>query len=116
MIKFVLLVNKQGQTRLSRYAVGARPPPALRAAFEGEVVRKCLTRSDKQVRREEGKPMMMGSPWHHRRVRALFLSSFGSIYFALAAEPRRHHAREPGEDKSIETRTRRDQNGGSASS
>ena len=50
MIKFVLLVNKQGQTRLSRYAVGARPPPALRAAFEGEVVRKCLTRSDKQVR------------------------------------------------------------------
>jgi hypothetical protein len=57
MIKFVLLVNKQGQTRLSRYAVGARPPPALRAAFEGEVVRKCLTRSDKQVRggREEEK-------------------------------------------------------------
>ena len=50
MIKFVLLVNKQGQTRLSRYAVGARPPPALRAAFEGEMVRKCLTRSDKQVR------------------------------------------------------------------
>lgn len=55
MIKFVLLVNKQGQTRLSRYAVGARPPPALRAAFEGEVVRKCLTRSDKQVRGLRGR-------------------------------------------------------------
>ena len=48
-IKYVLLVNKQGQTRLARYAVPL-PPLAERVALEGEVVRKCLARSDKLVR------------------------------------------------------------------
>lgn len=48
-IKYVLLVNKQGQTRLARYAVPL-PPLAERVALEGEVVRKCLARSEKLVR------------------------------------------------------------------
>ena len=47
-IKYVLLVNKQGQTRLARYAVPL-PPLAERVALEGEVVRKCLARSEKLV-------------------------------------------------------------------
>jgi AP-4 complex subunit sigma-1 len=48
MIKFVLLVNKQGQTRLAKYfdeAITAEE----RRVLEGEVVRKCLARTDKQV-------------------------------------------------------------------
>jgi hypothetical protein len=48
-VKYFLLVNKQGQTRLARYAVPL-PPLAERVALEGEIVRKALSRSDKQVR------------------------------------------------------------------
>jgi hypothetical protein len=47
-IKYFLLVNKQGQTRLARYAAPL-PPLAERVALEGEIVRKALSRSDKQV-------------------------------------------------------------------
>ncbi len=47
MIKFILLINKQGQTRLAKYymdiTVEARVP------LEGELVRKCLSRTDKHV-------------------------------------------------------------------
>eukprot|EP01110_Echinostelium_bisporum_P003310 TRINITY_DN18082_c0_g1_i1.p1 TRINITY_DN18082_c0_g1~~TRINITY_DN18082_c0_g1_i1.p1 ORF type:complete len:143 (-),score=8.24 TRINITY_DN18082_c0_g1_i1:30-458(-) len=42
MIHFFLLVNKLGQTRLSQYYNNT--PLHKRAAFEGEVVRKCLSR------------------------------------------------------------------------
>lgn len=47
MIKFVLMVNRQGQTRLSRYY----QPVELsrRAALEADVVRCCLTRKKDQV-------------------------------------------------------------------
>ena len=48
MIKFVLLVNKQGQTRLAKYFTEFLTTEERRA-LEGEVVRKCLTRTDKQV-------------------------------------------------------------------
>ena len=47
MIKFILLVNKQGQTRLSQYYdfkdVGTR------TIDEAEIIRRCLTRNEKQV-------------------------------------------------------------------
>ena len=47
-VKFLLMVNKQGQTRLAKYfddflAVDER------RVLEGEIVRKCLARSDKQA-------------------------------------------------------------------
>ncbi|XP_029349126.1 AP-4 complex subunit sigma-1 isoform X3 [Echeneis naucrates] len=47
MIKFVLMVNRQGQTRLSRYY----QPVELsrRAALEADVVRCCLSRRKEQV-------------------------------------------------------------------
>lgn len=45
-IKFVLLVNKQGQTRLAKYT-DETLSLYERRALEGEVVRKCLTRNDK---------------------------------------------------------------------
>lgn len=43
-IEFVLLVNKQGQTRLSEYYKFI--PIEERVALEGEVVRKCLQRKE----------------------------------------------------------------------
>ena len=48
-IKFILMVNKQGQTRLAKYFTEHLSTDERRA-LEGEVVRKCLSRTDKQVR------------------------------------------------------------------
>lgn len=48
MIKFLLMVNKQGQTRLAKYFAEYLSTDERRA-LEGEVVRKCLSRTDKQV-------------------------------------------------------------------
>lgn len=47
-IKFILLVNKQGQTRLAKYTNSSLSPEE-RCAFEAQIVRKCFIRSDKQV-------------------------------------------------------------------
>ena len=49
MIKFVLMVNRQGQTRLSRYYQAVEL--SRRAQLEAEVVRCCLGRRKEQVRR-----------------------------------------------------------------
>ena len=48
-LKFLLLVNKQGQTRLAKYADHSMTVEEKRA-LEGEIVRKCLTRAEKQVK------------------------------------------------------------------
>ena len=53
MIKFVLLVNKQGQTRLAKYTDQSMSVEERRA-LEGEIVRKCLIRAEKQVSSEMG--------------------------------------------------------------
>ncbi|CAJ1904918.1 unnamed protein product [Cylindrotheca closterium] len=45
-ISFLLMVNKQGQTRLSSYYEWI--PVAEKAALESEIVRKCLSRSELQ--------------------------------------------------------------------
>ena len=47
MIKFVLLVNKQGQTRLSQYYEYSTVEE--RVIMEADIIRKCLARSDEQV-------------------------------------------------------------------
>ena len=47
MIKFVLMVNKQGQTRLAQYYETHRMDE--RCALEAEVIRKCLSRTETQV-------------------------------------------------------------------
>jgi AP-4 complex subunit sigma-1 len=43
MIKFLLMVNKLGQTRVAQYYVEI--PKAERRTLESELVRKCLSRS-----------------------------------------------------------------------
>ena len=47
MIEFILLVNKQGQTRLSQYTNFKSIKE--RSSLEGEIVRKCLSRSTDEV-------------------------------------------------------------------
>jgi len=46
-IKYVLVVNKQGQTRLSRYYEFI--PSDERIALESEIVRRCLGRGPTQA-------------------------------------------------------------------
>lgn len=47
MIKFIIMVNKQGQTRLGQYFFDI--PMKERITLEGELVRKCLSRSQNRV-------------------------------------------------------------------
>lgn len=47
-LKFVLLVNKQGQTRLAKYGDQSMTVEERRV-LEGEIVRKCLARAERQV-------------------------------------------------------------------
>ena len=49
MIRFVLMVNKQGQTRLAQYYETHKMDE--RCALEAEVIRKCLSRIETQVTR-----------------------------------------------------------------
>eukprot|EP01091_Cochliopodium_minus_P006733 TRINITY_DN16729_c0_g1_i1.p1 TRINITY_DN16729_c0_g1~~TRINITY_DN16729_c0_g1_i1.p1 ORF type:complete len:143 (+),score=21.66 TRINITY_DN16729_c0_g1_i1:28-456(+) len=46
VLRYILLVNKQGQTRLSQYYTYI--PVEERVAMEGEIIRKCLSRSENQ--------------------------------------------------------------------
>lgn len=47
MIQFILMVNKQGQTRLSKYYNSFSVQE--RITLEGELIRKCLSRTENQV-------------------------------------------------------------------
>jgi AP-4 complex subunit sigma-1 len=47
-VQYVLLVNKQGQTRVSKYYKYVEIEN--RSALEGEIIRKCLARNNQQVR------------------------------------------------------------------
>ena len=47
MLKFVLLVNKQGQTRISQYYEYV--PVEERVTTEADIIRKCLARSEDSV-------------------------------------------------------------------
>ena len=51
MIQFILLVNKQGQTRLAQYT--SFMTIKERAILEGELIRKCLSRNEKQVNKNK---------------------------------------------------------------
>merc|ERR1711916_123767 len=46
MIRFILLVNKQGQTRLAQYY--ERISKDERITSEGEIIRKCLARNENE--------------------------------------------------------------------
>ena len=46
-IEFILLINKQGQTRLAKYYNDTTVEE--RNLMEGELIRKCLSRTELQV-------------------------------------------------------------------
>ncbi|KAG1665776.1 hypothetical protein FOA52_002871 [Chlamydomonas sp. UWO 241] len=72
-IKFVLLVNKQGQTRLAKY-FDVSITTDERRALEGEVVRKCLSRTDKQC-----------SFYEHRQYKIVY-RRYASLFFMVGVD------------------------------
>lgn len=68
MIKFVLMVNKQGQTRLAKYT-DTSLSTEQRRALEAEIVRACLTRPDKACNVVEHRDLSVV----YRRYASLFL-------------------------------------------
>eukprot|EP01136_Pigoraptor_vietnamica_P018473 Opistho-1_new@64935 len=72
MIKFVLLVNKQGQTRLSQYY--EYTPVQERVNAEAEIIRKCLGRNENQCSFMEFKNMKVV----YRR--------YASLYFIMGID------------------------------
>jgi AP-4 complex subunit sigma-1 len=72
MISFILLVNKQGQTRLAQYYNYLSIPE--RITLEGELVRKCLSRNENQC-----------SFLEHRQYKVIY-RRYASLYFIIGVE------------------------------
>ena len=72
MIQFVLMVNKQGQTRLAKYfnSFSVRE----RVTLEGELIRKCLSRTENQC-----------SFLEHRQYKVVY-RRYASLYFIIGID------------------------------
>lgn len=66
-IKYLLLVNKQGQTRISKYYESVSVEN--RVAMEADIIRKCLGRSDTQVRPAPLLSWYFDKNTHYLRIR-----------------------------------------------
>eukprot|EP00050_Salpingoeca_kvevrii_P014919 m.41701 g.41701 ORF g.41701 m.41701 type:complete len:171 (-) comp6054_c0_seq2:71-583(-) len=72
-IKFVLLVNKQGQTRVAQYYDEYRDVQT-RATDEAEIIRKCLARNEKEC-----------SFMEYRNFKLVY-RRYASLYFIVGIE------------------------------
>jgi AP-4 complex subunit sigma-1 len=72
-ISFLILVNKQGQTRLAKY-FGETLNTDEKRALEGEIVRKCLARTDKQC-----------SFFDHRQYKVVY-RRYASLFFMVGVD------------------------------
>jgi len=72
MIQFVLLVNKQGQTRLAQYSNYMSIKE--RITLEGELVRKSLSRNENQC-----------SFLEHRQYKIIY-RRYASLYFIIGLD------------------------------
>ena len=72
MIRFVLMVNKQGQTRLAQYYETHKMDE--RCALEAEVIRKCLSRTDVQC-----------SFYEYRGYKVVY-RRYASLFFIVGVE------------------------------
>ena len=72
MIEFILMVNKQGQTRLSKYYNSFSVQE--RITLEGELIRKCLSRTEHQC-----------SFLEHRQYKVIY-RRYASLYFIIGLE------------------------------
>ena len=74
-IRFVLMVNKQGQTRLAQYYLGDQKTSMdERCALEAEVIRKCLSRTDVQC-----------SFYEYRGYKVVY-RRYASLFFIVGVE------------------------------
>ncbi|EDQ86623.1 uncharacterized protein MONBRDRAFT_10687 [Monosiga brevicollis MX1] len=71
-IKFFLMVNRQGQTRVAQYYTYT--DVATRAADEAEIIRKCLARTEKQC-----------SFIEYRTFKLVF-RRYASLYFIIGCD------------------------------
>ena len=71
-IRFVLMVNKQGQTRLAQYYETLKMDE--RCALEAEVIRKCLSRTDTQC-----------SFYEYRGYKIVY-RRYASLYFLVGVD------------------------------
>lgn len=72
-LKFVLLVNKQGQTRLAKYSDQSMTVEERRV-LEGEIVRKCLARAERQC-----------SFIEHRNYKVIY-RRYASLFFLVGID------------------------------
>lgn len=72
-IKFILMVNKQGQTRLANYYDWLSIDE--RSAMEAEIIRKCLSRTEMQC-----------SFMEYRGMKVIY-RRYASLFFIVGAEP-----------------------------
>ena len=72
MLRFVLMVNKQGQTRLAQYYETHQMDE--RCALEAEVIRKCLSRTDVQC-----------SFYEYRGYKVIY-RRYASLFFIVGVE------------------------------
>ncbi|CAD8092611.1 unnamed protein product [Paramecium sonneborni] len=72
MINFILMVNKQGQTRLAQYFQFLSVKE--RMTLEGELIRKCLSRSETQC-----------SFLEHRGYKIIY-RRYASLYFIIGMD------------------------------
>jgi AP-4 complex subunit sigma-1 len=72
-IKFVLMVNKQGQTRLAKYTDNSLPPQE-RHVLEAEIVRRCLIRPERQCNFIE-----------HQGIRVVY-RRYASLFFLMGID------------------------------
>ena len=73
MIKFVLMVNKQGQTRLAHYY--DFQTIEQRVALEAEIIRKCLSRNENQCSFVE-----------YRGLKVVY-RRYASLFFIVGCDP-----------------------------
>mmetsp|Transcript_14338 Transcript_14338/g.12169 ORF Transcript_14338/g.12169 Transcript_14338/m.12169 type:complete len:143 (+) Transcript_14338:76-504(+) len=72
MIQFILMVNKQGQTRLAQYY--NHQTVKERITLEGELIRKCLSRNESQC-----------SFFEHRQYKVIY-RRYASLYFIVGID------------------------------
>mmetsp|Transcript_70951 Transcript_70951/g.82601 ORF Transcript_70951/g.82601 Transcript_70951/m.82601 type:complete len:143 (+) Transcript_70951:31-459(+) len=72
MIQFILMINKQGQTRVAQYY--NYMPLKERLTLEGELVRKCLSRTEIQC-----------SFFEHRQFKIIY-RRYASLYFLVGID------------------------------
>ena len=92
MIQFILMVNKQGQTRLSKYYNSFSVQE--RITLEGELIRKCLSRTENQVSdlnifqrtiSNEIKLVLQCSFLEHRQYKVIY-RRYASLYFIIGLD------------------------------